>query len=84
MSINNAISFLISIHYYMILYHIILHIGYVYFHCYINFLRVCFWSTTGGAQLVETNIKCFSSTTSAAATTSAITNTSIYVWIYLY
>ena len=47
-------------------------------------LRVCFWSNTGGAQLVETNIKCFSSTTSATATTSAITNTSIYVWIYLY
>ena len=22
-------------------------------------IRVCFWSTTGGAQLVETNIKCF-------------------------
>ena len=47
-------------------------------------LRVCFWSNTGGAQLVETNIECVSSTTSATATTSAITNTSIYVWIYLY
>ena len=28
----NVISFLISIHYYMILYHIILHIGCIYFH----------------------------------------------------
>ena len=42
-------------------------------------VRVCFWSNTGGAQLVETNVKCFWSTTSATATTSAITNTSMYV-----
>ena len=49
-----------------------------------GYLRVCFWSNTGGAQLVETNVECFSSTTSATATTSAITNTSIYVWIYVY
>ena len=47
-------------------------------------LRVCYWSNTGGAHLVETNVEFFSSTTSATATTSAITNTSIYVWIYLY
>ena len=47
-------------------------------------LRVCFWSNTDGAQLVETNVKCFWSTTSATATTSAITNTSMYVWIYFY
>ena len=43
----NVISFLISIHYYMILYHIILHIGCIYLHRYINFLR----------QLIENNYK---------------------------
>ena len=42
----NVISFLISIHYYMILYHIILHIGCIYFHRCINFL----------SQLIENNI----------------------------
>ena len=41
----NVISFLMSIHYYMILYNIILHIGCVYFHCCINFL----------SQLIENN-----------------------------
>ena len=44
-------------------------------------IRVCFWSNTGGAQLVETNVKYFWSNTSA---TCSITNTSMYVWIYVY
>ena len=48
----NVISFLISINYYMILYHIILHIGCIYiykiyFHRCINFL----------SQLIENNYK---------------------------
>ena len=44
----NVISFLIAIHYYMILYHIILHIGCIYFHRCHNFL----------SQLIENNYKC--------------------------
>ena len=72
--------------------HIYIYI-YINYSIYITYLmmsrdlesvRVCFWSNTGGAHLVETNVECFSSTTSATETTSAITNTSMYVWIYLY
>ena len=43
----NVISFLISIHYYMVVYNIILHIGCIYFHRCINFL----------SQLIENNYK---------------------------
>ena len=44
-------------------------------------LWACCWSNTGGAQLVEINFKYFWSTTSA---TGSITNTSMYVCIYVY
>ena len=52
----NVISFLISIHYYMILYNIILHIGCVYFYCCINFLSQLIENNYQMEQSLETHV----------------------------
>ena len=49
-----------------------------------HYIRLCFWSTTGVMQLVETKFKCLGQPHVHSFNHGSIISTSMYVCIYVY